>query len=451
VYINIQYNINMPDLVNHCYLTQYPNSPVYVGELNPALAPNPLVAGGIPNPAIPLNPLPPTVANLPAGISGDMFEIYIKTYLEPVFVQVFRYVNRIVHSFNNAILTVTGGDSINYYLPANKQIPSHDFDIRIINLADPQFPANNLANMIALQRLVLQIFRDAFNGFLYIQREAYNADPNRAFKTLLTDAIFDTQFFIDQNPMNNAMPYLSTLNFRYTIGGVQQENSILDLTLFGEGQMGAGGQHYLPKRLNVQDVAGNDLSSQAIMARYVNERNLFYKTPEAVVMDQGTEIVYMTLGDIVNDTIRMIHWTLNNPAFIANPVDPSNKIIKYLKKYSELISVVERMATDFQCNVFNFPLIVCVNITQQGCAGGATIAGVDDVQGLANRLNNAYYTTPAPAGLPIPQGSPLLNPSPYHLINHNLFPAGLPVPPDVNIIDTYPKNRLCEMVRVLGV
>mgnify|MGYP001568707946 CR=1 FL=1 len=264
-------------------------------------------------------------------VTNDCFELYLKSLLEPVFVICFGYIAPSLEKegFN---LIVTGGDAINYYLPSDKQYLTHDFDLRIFTI-----PHKNISeyNMEIIGKKLLDIINFFNHNFTIALNELKNnikvIQLNKEFHNMLSEIKFRS--VLTQN--------LCQLKFTYEHNNIIVENTIIDLFLYTEGQEKS--PHILHQSVNFNK------SKREITDWMRKYGYMIHNEIEFWVKDVNTGVQYMSLGDIIADTSRMIFWSYRT--YRNNTNDRGNKINKYIEKYTRLVYTVNNMLQEFKCTV----------------------------------------------------------------------------------------------------
>jgi hypothetical protein len=308
----------------------------------------------------------------------EQAEIYTKSYFEPVFYNTVKAVNNYLSTFNqNIYLVVSGGDALNYYYSSDKQIQTHDFDIRIVRLGnhftslDQIIDVNNNITLRDIRFRIISMFFNAFTNFINIQRNLHQNAIISGNPLISNLSILDIMFIRPIENKNNPQQFLTSLVYEYSINGVTYQNAIIDFLTYIQNNLLS---HVKPKLSILNSIINPaiEASNLKVMEEIINNRYIVPSTIEILIKDVTTTTHYMGLGDLLNDTVRMIVWSIGE--FRNNPDNPNNKIKKYIKKYIYLLELLNISAAEIGCDTSSSNSIqsivrLCRFISKKDCQG----------------------------------------------------------------------------------
>lgn len=313
------------------------------------------------------------------------FEQIIKTLAEPIVITTLREMNNHIdrtYTDQGLYMVIRGGDALNYYYPINKYIPTHDWDIVLINVTKniitrAEFNIMNGIVKLFMDRLTLnlnQFFKDYVLPF-------DNSNINAASQSITPKR--NTITFNTYNRMNIR---LNTLSYTYSgSGSGTGTGSILDL--FIGNIIDDGGpdinqekyktkftkesidelyktvkqklfEHYMSKshgpkesRQKAELHYGINVIKE-IQSLSKNEGGTLYRNAiELIVQDERSGMYYIAPGDLLTDTMNMIYLSVNSSVSADN-----NKLAVYLAKYATLLDVINefiQLCPDDSCEAIN--------------------------------------------------------------------------------------------------
>ena len=302
-----------------------------------------------------------------SDLSSYEIELFVKSYFEPVFYKITDNINKDFQKrYNdNIYLAIVGGDALNYYYPAHKQILSNDFDIRLVRLGKP-FSVQDSEFLENTRISILNIFLTDFKNFI-------NEKKSLKDKSYFDDRysfIFDIEF---KPGVRNEKTY--PLVYEYEKNNIIQQTTLIDISFEIK-------ESYIYKN-NMRNIFGKTDSFGKLLKSYDNLQisqliiNNWYIVPsiiEILIQDKTTGAYYMTLGDIINDTVRMILLTSKHYLMFDNPYNPANKIKRYIEKYINLLETLNVAVGELKCNDEDLSSInnivrQCKFISKRDCEG----------------------------------------------------------------------------------
>jgi hypothetical protein len=297
--------------------------------------------------------------------SSEKFELYVKSLLEPIVIHHMYivnefYANRPPHTdYEGAALVVGGGDCLNYYLPANKQILTHDFDLRLLRLGTPFTRLPYDCDVHVEQ--IMTYFVDRMNEFIssvrlvalpYLQQMDQNTTDPTVYKNIVNTVNLNFRYVKSHD-------YLHTIRFNYfsyddPTHQTRIEASVIDLLVYVS-TLSEHMREPIEENLRVTE-RDNAAIKEWIKQNYA----LIMNQTKNVVKDKKTGLYYIPLGDMLNDTARMMIFSLSQPA-------NSGKIYRYIKKYVNFILALNDMISDFRCDELSNNIRVCENIARRSC------------------------------------------------------------------------------------
>ena len=316
------------------------------------------------------------------------FEQIIKTLAEPIVITTLREMNNHIdrtYTDQGLYMVIRGGDALNYYYPINKYIPTHDWDIVLINVTKniitrDEFNIMNGIVKLFMDRLTLnltQFFKDYVLPF-------DNSNINAASQSITPKR--NTITFNTYNRMNIR---LNTLSYTYSGSGSGSgtgTGSILDL--FIGNIIDDGGpdinqekyktkftkesidelyktvkqklfEHYMSKSHSPKESRQkaelnygiNVIKEIQSLSKNEGGGTLYRNAIELIVQDERSGMYYIAPGDLLTDTMNMIYLSVNSSVSADN-----NKLAVYLAKYATLLDVINefiQLCPDDSCEAIN--------------------------------------------------------------------------------------------------
>jgi hypothetical protein len=315
------------------------------------------------------------------------FEQIIKTLAEPIVITTLREMNNHIdrtYTDQGLYMVIRGGDALNYYYPINKYIPTHDWDIVLINVTKniitrDEFNIMNGIVKLFMDRLTLnltQFFKDYVLPF-------DNSNINAASQSITPKR--NTITFNTYNRMNIR---LNTLSYTYSGSGSGSgtgTGSILDLfigNIIDDGGSDINQEKYKTKFTKESIDELYKTVKQKLFEHYMskshspkesrqkaelnyginvikeiqslskNEGGTLYRNAiELIVQDERSGMYYIAPGDLLTDTMNMIYLSVNSSVSADN-----NKLAVYLAKYATLLDVINefiQLCPDDSCEAIN--------------------------------------------------------------------------------------------------
>lgn len=377
-------------------------------------------------------------------------DLFVKSFMEPYITDYFPNVNKGIYN-----LMITGGESLNYYLPANKQYLTHDFDMKIFTL--PHIEEDNIpADLAFNQRNICDQFASLLNDVIAYTKNYY-LSPNGqvqlnelerifnqthtvwgesnyfdfTFKDIFVDIFLDLEFFTHKvwGGVNGAGLYTVQYNLnnidQMQLNTIDQRQRPVPITKYSSHSIIDIFPHYISKNMNSGISFSHHKKNQenitnpenALDPNDPNDNNkyLIKNIPEYWVEDEITKNNYIGLGDLFNDTARMIVWSAEKANKRGGTFD-NNKLYKYVEKYANLITVLDDMIPNLTCReTQDINITICQNIdTNDNIDCDGTIKDPEQIK--REKLEEIKKFL-----------SPLINTD----------------------IDRYPNNKLCKIYRGL--
>lgn len=284
-----------------------------------------------------------------------VLEQAIKSFAEPVVIQFLKEVNDSLENHPNLEarnwhLISRGGDALNYYYREKKFIPTHDWDLGFVRI-----PNND------------NMDQDTFNSLKIIQNTVGTELAKR-----LNNFFANYVKYKYRKELVTAFTYKKTIHrlegitYTYTYkphgstSDVYGSNSICDIYINGNFKSDVvynpgdqnpvlvdSMQHYddklefykLQQLITTLNLQNEDQLLQYLQQVYANDRILFKNTFSYIIRDKKSHMKYVSPGDLLTDTMRMIYQSYNNIGITPG----NNKLIKYIIKYSNLLDVINNM------------------------------------------------------------------------------------------------------------
>jgi hypothetical protein len=322
------------------------------------------------------------------------FENIIKTLAEPKVIEQ-------LNTFNTRLQTlptpgwfavISGGEALNYYYTSKKYIPTHDWDIRLINVTTNMITHDIAVDMTEIvDEFMTKLATDLNTFFRYDVRAfgvrvsqeepEYNIKPpSDAATSEIINKRNSIRFFYDHKPLSK-WNYLEYEYFDST--GVKSFGRIVDIVVanliegsnneskykkkytkesldkMGEDYLNKMGEDYLaqcklhPKEC--KDAVNDAVRDEIIQISNQPGGTLYPNSIEIVIQDTLSKMYYIAPGDLLADTMNMIYLSSLNQSSVTG-VPFQNKLIRYMVKYANLLDVVNEF-TDLcpakSCNQIN--------------------------------------------------------------------------------------------------
>jgi hypothetical protein len=304
------------------------------------------------------------------------FEQIIKTLAEPIIIKALREVNEsLERDYYGWFMISRGADALNYYYPIDKYIPTHDWDIVMINVTTNKILNTDFVIMNEVRKTFLEYLKDKLNEFFktsVLTFDDSNINPaNQNIIQKRNSIIFTYTYNLDR---------LQTLKYEYTdVNGVNNHGAILDLymnniiddisptnnpekykTKFTKESIH---QIYLDRIKILLEISKKNKTQLSIskietdVVRYIQALStksggtLYRNAIELIIKDEKSGMYYIAPGDLLTDTMNMIYLSTNNLVPKRN-----NKVAIYLAKYASLLDVINEfieLCPDDSCEEIN--------------------------------------------------------------------------------------------------
>lgn len=304
------------------------------------------------------------------------FEQIIKTLAEPIVIKNLREVNvSLERDYKGWFMINRGADALNYYYPIDKYIPTHDWDIVMINVTTNKILNTEFLIMNEVVKTFLEYLKDKLNEFFktfVLPFDDSNINPaNHSIIQKRNSIIFTYTYNLHR---------LHTLTYNYTDGnGINKNGAILDLymnniiddinpknnpekykTKFTKESIH---QIYIDRIKILSELSKRNKSPLTIskiqtdVVKYIQSLStksggtLYRNSIELIVKDEKSGIYYIAPGDLLTDTMNMIYLSANDLVPKTN-----NKIAIYLAKYATLLDVINdfiELCPDDSCEEIN--------------------------------------------------------------------------------------------------
>jgi hypothetical protein len=316
-----------------------------------------------------------------------IYEQIIKTLAEPIVSDAIRECNEKLKTYHNPLqpkpqqhtpqkwfLFNRGGDSLNYYYPINRYVPTNDWDLGIMNITDTEIDLIDFDGITYwLTHEFLQPLANKLSTFFGGSRKNQIDEIPQRVKQEHMDRLVPSAFggyFIHQA---SSFKRLHQIYFTYDDGtttnangiiirnGVRTKNEMIDVMIYGNGLS----EQYIPdilgweKKFEYKDLEiflkdrGEKLENytQIFVDKIQSEDKRYYGNAyKLLVQDKSSGIYYMAPGDLLSDTLLMIWQTIKNRKIRIN------KLSKYLSKCAILIDAINQMidiCPDDTCEMVN--------------------------------------------------------------------------------------------------
>jgi hypothetical protein len=304
------------------------------------------------------------------------FEQIIKTLAEPIIIKALREVNEsLERDYYGWFMISRGADALNYYYPIDKYIPTHDWDIVMINITTNKILNTEYVIMNEVRKTFLEYLKDKLNEFFKTSVLTFDdSNINTANHSIIqkrNSIIFTYTYNLDR---------LHTLKYHYTdVNGVNNHGAILDLymsniiddisptnnpekykTKFTKESIH---QIYIDRIKILLEISKRNKTPLTIskiqtdVVKYIQALStksggtLYRNAIELIVKDEKSGMYYIAPGDLLTDTMNMIYLSTNNLVPKTN-----NKVAIYLAKYASLLDVINdfiELCPDDSCEEIN--------------------------------------------------------------------------------------------------
>lgn len=304
------------------------------------------------------------------------FEQIIKTLAEPIVIKALREVNEsLERDYNGWFMISRGADALNYYYPINKYIPTHDWDIVMINVTTNKILNTEFVIMNEVVKTFLEYLKDKLNEFfktivlpfddfninsannsiiqkrnsiifsythvfhrLHTLKYVYNTPDNPTVHGAILD-LYMNNIIDDINPKHNPEKYKA----KFTNESIREiykdkKNKFIEIS-----------------KKNKTPLSASKIESSVI--KYIQDLSintggtLYRNAIELIVKDEKSGMYYIAPGDLLTDTMNMIYLSANNLVPKGN-----NKVAIYLAKYATLLDVINEfidLCPDDSCEEIN--------------------------------------------------------------------------------------------------
>ena len=304
------------------------------------------------------------------------FEQIIKTLAEPIVIKSLREVNEsFERDYNGWFMINRGADALNYYYPIDKYIPTHDWDIVLVNVTTNKILNTEFVIMNEVVKTFLEYLKDKLNEFfktivlpfddfninsannsiiqkrnsiifsythvfhrLHTLKYVYNTPDNPTVHGAILD-LYMNNIIDDINPKNNPEKYKT----KFTNESIREiykdkKNKLIEIS-----------------KKNKTPLTYSKIESSVI--KYIQDLStntggtLYRNAIELIVKDEKSGMYYIAPGDLLTDTMNMIYLSANNLVPKGN-----NKVAIYLAKYANLLDVINEfidLCPDDSCEEIN--------------------------------------------------------------------------------------------------
>ena len=266
-----------------------------------------------------------------------------------------------LNKLGNLKLVSRGGDALNYYF--NDVTPTHDWDFGLMTIIPNDLVLTQ--DEFDKQADIVQNIGDYFASNL-----------SSFFATAVIHPSFkDLHFYFR---WDNAR--LSSVSFNYSTGfNTYISNAVIDIYMFDDTYTGVVNKLVTPNqyvtkikhwinKIKQTDNITNDIYRQDLPQHdAIFKKTLFSNKIDTVVQDDTTGMVYISPGDLFNDTMRMVYSGIYD-------IDVSygnNKLAKYAKKLSKLLDLFNGVGIcpDKTCKYDITKRILSRNTNNKDCMG----------------------------------------------------------------------------------
>lgn len=304
------------------------------------------------------------------------FEQIIKTLAEPIIIKALREVNEsLERDYYGWFMISRGADALNYYYPIDKYIPTHDWDIVMINITTNKILNTEYVIMNEVRKTFLEYLKDKLNEFFKTSVLTFDdSNINTANHSIIqkrNSIIFTYTYNLDR---------LHTLKYHYTdVNGVNNHGAILDLYMSNiiddisptnnpekyKTKFTKESIHkiYIDRIKILLEISKRNKTPLTIskiqtdVVKYIQALStksggtLYRNAIELIVKDEKSGMYYIAPGDLLTDTMNMIYLSTNNLVPKTN-----NKVAIYLAKYASLLDVINdfiELCPDDSCEEIN--------------------------------------------------------------------------------------------------
>jgi hypothetical protein len=316
----------------------------------------------------------PMIPRVPEGLTNLNFETLIKCYFEPIIVHYIPQVEQYLRNYGKKTypdvnLVMRGGSALTYYYSNDISINTHDFDIGVVifppidemvYLNDNDF-TDHVLNALTILEEKLNSFNNPNN--------VTGHSPSDFFKSVFPGSNVDMIKF--KAVKTNVRLY--TLQFIYEYNDQTLTASLVDLFIYG---LSSFTPWLAPIEENLK------LTSEQIIERRPYIKTYISDYISSIVVDKESGLKFIGLGSLMNDTVRMLEYSINAKNDYAR-----NKTSRYIKKYVLLITVINNMLDEIDCDepqmINGMRVVNCSRNMNKDCMNNK----IQDPQKLNNSMN----------------------------------------------------------------
>ena len=316
---------------------------------------------------------------------NDLFEQKVKSLAEFCIIKCLNdtKVTDQINSIKNLKLYNRGGDALNYYF--TDFFPTHDWDFGLVTLTDSNF---NVTQDEYTKRvtIVTEIGRFFTKSLIeYFSNNVINKDYSFlqfSFRWINNRLANITFRYIDDLTKKVRKSSIIDLYIHDNVVDYVRNTRILDNTDFVHNEL-----HWSHKITNTDNVTLQQILDSLPNYKPFNQpptdtkTTLFINKIETVVQDTTTNVVYISPGDLFNDTVRMVYSSIYNINI------NHNKLVKYTKKLSNLIDVFNNVGIcpNSTCTYDVTTKILSRDTNTLNCNGET----VNDINSFKNQIINS--------------------------------------------------------------
>lgn len=335
------------------------------------------------------------------------FEQIIKTLAEPIVITTLREINNHIdrtYPDQGWYMVIRGGDALNYYYPINKYIPTHDWDIILINVTKNIIKRTEFNIMNGIVKLFMEQLTVNLNTFFKDSVRPFdNSNINAA-----SQSITQKRNTITFNTYRLINTRLNSLDYTYNSGTGTETGTILDLfigNIIDDGGPDINQEKYKTKFTKESIDELYKITEQRIYEHYMSRSygqkesrknaklhcgenviktiqdlsekpggTLYRNAIELIVQDERSGMYYIAPGDLLTDTMNMIYLSVVDPSVLPG----NNKLAVYLAKYATLLDVINEfieLCPDDSCEAIN-EYIIKRNTDKFVCASAEVMANL---------------------------------------------------------------------------
>jgi len=326
------------------------------------------------------------------NLTDDGFEILVKTYFEPLVTKILPVVENFFKfdypAFPNINFILRGGSALNYYFPSELAINTHDFDVGLVPW--PLTPQSELINYELLaEKLEIIASETAQRLNLFVSEIASNPVTQNFKETFgrteIIRQLFTLKFYSWK--VGKAL-YCVGYNYVGNEGKLKEGNALIDFYIYGYNN----NQPWINNRERNLRLNTNEIIEQAMMT------NTFITDQiDKMVTDYKTKLNYVSLGTLLNDTVRMIQYSITAPNTPENQYR-RNKSKRYIRKYILLLNEIDKLMPELKCDtstinpvgVPQYSVILCEHDIIKRCDGSRSTNPQEDNQTLDEEIQSFY-------------------------------------------------------------